>query len=272
MALGNNYRNNGNQGNNGNQMWEPSYYSRLRIKNPEQRLYVSFAFWKGTLRVSINESAGQSGQSNELAYIHLSPTKARIMADAVNRIIQTDKDGSYGVDTGAGETHGFIAIGRDHGIPYLFIAKVDGNGRYESSQRFDFTNNYNYILNVHDISQLKCQKEYMNTVELDQFHDILEDYARCASGAMGASFYDIGRYEAAKASNMMRKIAGKVGVEFGNGNGGNGYNGGGNRYNNNNSYNGNNNYSNGGNNGNSNNGNNNHSRYDSIDDLEDALG
>lgn len=54
----------------------------------------------------------------------------------------------------------------------------------------------------------------MNSVELTQFANLLIDYSRSASGALGASFYDIGRYESAKASNMMRKIAEKVGVEF----------------------------------------------------------
>ena len=52
----------------------------------------------------------------------------------------------------------------------------------------------------------------MNNVELNQFTSILEDYSRFASGALGASFYDIGRYENAKLSNMVRKIAEKTGA------------------------------------------------------------
>lgn len=221
MALGSNYQNQ-----NQNSMWEASYYSRLRIKNPEQNLALTFTFWKGTLKVAITETgSAQDGRNNELAYIHLSPTKARILADAVHRIsADAETKAIYGVDTGTGETRGFIAIGRDMGKPFLFIAKVNANGGYESSQRFDFNTNYNYMLNVHDLTNLKCQKEYMNNVELDQFCNLLEDYARCASGAMGASFYDIGRYENAKLSNMVRKVAEKTGAidpsKYGNGGGG----------------------------------------------------
>ena len=213
MALGNgNYRG----GNNQNQMWEPTYYSRLRIKNTQQNLVLSFNFWKGTLKIIISElGAPQDGKSNDLAYIHLSPTKARIMAEAVEKVMATPENVSFGVDTGAGEVRGFIAIGREQNIPYLFIAKVDNNGNYESSQRFNFNIDYNYMLVVHDIEKLKCQKDYMNSVELEQFRDILIDYARSASGALGASFYDIGRYEAAKTTNIIHKIAEKVGASEG---------------------------------------------------------
>ena len=154
MALGSNYQNN-NQ--NQNSMWEPSYYSRLRIKNPEQNLALTFTFWKGTLKVSITETgSSQEGRNNELAYIHLSPTKARILAEGVKRV-SANSEGKeiYGVDTGTGETRGFIAIGREMGKPFLFIAKVNSNGSYESSQRFDFNNNYNYLLGVHDQANLK---------------------------------------------------------------------------------------------------------------------
>lgn len=219
MALGNNY-----QGNNQNQsMWEANYYSRIRIKNPEDNLALTFTYWKGTLKIAIIEAgSSQEGRNNELAYIHLSPTKASIFAECVRRVI-SNPEGSetYGVDTGVGETRGFIAIGRNIGVPYLFIAKVNSQGGYESSQRFVFNNNYNYLLNVHDINKLSCQKEYMNSVELTQFLNLLEDYARSASGAIGASFYDIGRYENAKLSNMIRKIGEKTGaIEPGRYNGG----------------------------------------------------
>lgn len=207
MALGGNVNQN-------QSMWEPSYYSRLRIKNPSENLALGFTFWKGTLKISIGDINNiQDGRNSELAYIHLSPTKARILADGVNRVIKTpDADNVFGVDTGTGETRGFIAIGRKLGVPFLFIAKVTSDGRYESSQRFTFNSDYNYLLKVHDIDSLKFQKEYMNNIELQQFSDILSDYARCASGALGASFHDIGRYEVAKISGIIRKIAEKTGA------------------------------------------------------------
>lgn len=258
MALGSNYQNNQNQ----NSMWEPSYYSRLRIKNPEQNLALTFTFWKGTLKVAITETgSSREGRNNDLAYIHLSPTKAYMMAEAVKRIMaEPEGKNIFGVDTGIGETRGFIAIGRDMGKPFLFIAKVNAQGNYESSQRFDFNNDYNYMLNVHDIANLKCQKEYMNNVELDQLRSLFEDYSRFASGALGASVHDINRYESAKLNNMVRRIGEKTGAvepgKYGN-SGGKGFS-----FNNAEEY----------EQPNSSTTTQNRSRYQSIDDLESELG
>ena len=221
MALGNNNYQNRNQQ---NQQTEPSYYSRIRITNPTDNIGLNFTFWKGLLKVSIVESGNaQEGRSNELAYIHLSPTKARLMAQCVDKILSDEKSSDiYGINTGIGEINGFMAISRDMGNPYLIIAKVGQNG-YESSQRFNFNHDYDYFLQVSDLENLKYKKEYNNSIELKTFRDLLEDYARAASGAYGAAYYDIGRYETAKNSNMVRKIAEKVGVELYNGN--NNYNG-----------------------------------------------
>ena len=138
MALGSTYNNSNNRSysnnNQNNTLYNPTYYSRLSIKNPVDNLRLSFTFWNGTLRLSISEAGtAQDGRNNELAYIHLSPTKARIFSACVKRIIENPEAVDiFGVDTGTGETRGLIAIGRDMGKPYLVIAKVDANGKYES--------------------------------------------------------------------------------------------------------------------------------------------
>lgn len=221
MALGTgNYQNaRGNQ-----QQYEPTYYSRLRMNNPKDNLSLQFSYWKGMLKIYITEAgSAQEGRANELASIYLSPTKARLMVNCIDKIIDDEKSSDiYGINTGIGEVNGFMAISREAGVPYLIIAKVSQNG-YESSQRFNFNHDYDYFLQVSDLENLKYKKEYNNSIELKTFRDLLEDYARAASGAYGAAYYDIGRYEAAKNSNMVRKIAEKVGVELYNGN--NNYNG-----------------------------------------------
>lgn len=263
MALGGNYQNN-NSGNNGNNNNNPTYYSRMRIKNYTDNKIIGFNYWKGTLKISISEASQDVGtRPNELASIYMSPTKARILAEGVNRIIASEADNKFGVDTGSGTTKGFIVIGREKGNPFLFISKVNADGTYESSQRYDFNVNANAIFNVKDLNTLKIQKEYMNNVELEEFRDVLIDYARAASGAFAASVHDINYYESNRMNALMRSIANKVGVETRNGNGGS--------YKNNNFFNGaNTEYSDPSANNHSNN--NSHSnKYESIDDLEDAL-
>lgn len=221
MALGNG----GNQ-NKTNTLYEPSYYSRLRFTNYDDKLALGFTFWKGALKISISESgSANEGRNNELAYIHLSPIKARIFAESVQKIIEDPETFDiYGIDTGSGDTSGFIAIGRDMGKPYLFIARVNSKGGYDSSQRFNFNFDRNYTLKVNDLNKLSYQKEYNNDVELQMFRDALMDYSKSASGAVAASVHDVGRYEAAKINNIIRKVGESMGVakSYGGGNSGNG--------------------------------------------------
>lgn len=259
MALGGNYnsQNNGNNGPN-----NPTYYSRLRIKNYENHTMLSFNYWKGTLKIIITEPSDNNSNSrpNELASIYMSPTKARILAEGVARIISSREDKVYGVDTGTGNIKGFIAIGRSKGDPFLFIGKVNADGKYELNQTFNFNTNSNFLFDVKDLANIKFQKEALENVELQEFMDLLNDYARAASGAIAASVHDINFYENNRFTGLVRSIANKVGA----GNGCNN-NGGGNNhfFDNANSE-----YSepshNSQNNARTN-------RYESIDDLEDAL-
>lgn len=213
MALGNVGQNNGNKS------YDPSYYSRFKIKNPNDKLELNFTFWRGTLKIAVVETGDPNeGRNNELAYIHLSPIKARMFANCVDRIIKDpDSIDTFGIDTGFGETRGLLAISRDMGKPFLFIAKVDKNGAYESSQRFNFNYDYNYSLNISNLDKLACAKDYNNEVELYMFRDLLLDYARHSSGVVGASVYDIGRYETNKINSLIKKMADSMGVESGSG-------------------------------------------------------
>ena len=59
MPLGNNYQNT-------NQMNDPNYYSRLRIKNPKENMSLGFTFRKSTPKVTIIENDSTLGKSNDL--------------------------------------------------------------------------------------------------------------------------------------------------------------------------------------------------------------
>ena len=209
MALGSNNQQN-NRG-----LSEPNYYSRLRFKNEEDKLQIGFTYWKGTLKISITERTnGDNPRSDELAYIHLSPSKARIMAEFVQQVIDDPTiTKQFGINTGASDTQGVLAIARDNGRPYLMIAKVNKDGKFENCKRFNFANNYNYGLEFSDFNKLSFTKQYDNDLELRMFKDILEDYARSANGAIGASTWDVARYEISKMNNQLNQIAEKVGAD-----------------------------------------------------------
>lgn len=216
MALGNNNTQN-DKG-----LYEPNYYSRLQFKNPEQNLTIGFTYWKGSLKVVITER--KNGQRpEEIAYIHLSPMKAYLLAGFVEKVIESGDDNVYGVNTGVGETQGLITIGRENGAPYIIIASIDKDGNYTSSQRFDFIQNYHYGLTISNLQNMEFSKEYDDNAELNQFRHVLVDFARSANGALGASVWGVARYETAKQNNLLYRIGDKMGViDKANGNSGGG--------------------------------------------------
>lgn len=257
MALGGNYNNNQNGPIN------PTYYSRLRIKNFVDNKYLTFNYWKGTLKIAINEASQNAAERpNELAAIYMSPNKARILAEGVNRVIASKEDKIYGVDTGSGSIKGFITIGRDKGDPFLFIAKVNANGNYETSQRFNFNNTSNFLFDVKDLATIKFQKENLENIDLETFRDLLVDYSRSANGALAASVHDINFYEANRMNNLIKSIANKAGINTN-------YSSNSNRGSNTFFDNSNTEYNEPTNHSSSNNSRSN--RYENIDDLEDAL-
>lgn len=216
MAMGSNYNGNKNSSNQNNN-FDPTFYSRLRFYNPVDSLSMTFNFWKGTFKIIISESKMDvTERPKELATIYLSPIKARIFADCVRRIID-DEDSieAYGIDTGSSDTRGLIVISRDMGKPFILIGKVTSDGKFESSQKFYFSWDNMYSLKFSDIDTLSYTKEYTNDTELRMFERALRDYSNYASGACGASVFDTCRYEIGRQTNVLRKIAEKVGVDLG---------------------------------------------------------
>ena len=210
MAMGTN----NNQNNNG--PYEPNYYSRMSIKNPNDKIQLSFSYWKGALKMAIATSPGMMSNTRpeELAYVHLSPIKALILSTYVKELISNPKCSDIkGINTGAGETQGLIVVGRDNECPYIILGKVDKDGNFLQSQRFNFVQQYNYGLNFKDVDKLIFEKEYHNDAELILLQQILDDYHHSANGAMSQAVWDIGRYENNKTTQTLTKMAEKLGVE-----------------------------------------------------------
>ena len=171
-----------------------------------------WVYWSD--RKECTKPMNSDAQGEEIAYIHLSPMKAYRMADYAQKLIDDPKDTNiYGVDTGAGENRGLIAIGREMGRVFVFLAKVDVNGNYISQQKFRFNHNYHYGLQISNLDNLQFQKQFDENAELIQLHDLLADYARYTNGAAGFAVHDVARYESAKLNNLVRSIADKVGAE-----------------------------------------------------------
>lgn len=194
---------------------EASYYSRFRVKSEETNMTLSATFWSGTLKLSITENRStENTKPNELAAIYMSPFKSAIMAEYISKVIEDENCKKiYGVNTGAGESQGLFLISRENKVPYIIIAKVDSNGKFVNSQRFNFNRDYNYGLEVTNLDTLDFNKEYKNHIELSALRDLLLDFSRSANGAYAYFTHDINRYEIGKIVGKINKIAEKVGVE-----------------------------------------------------------
>ena len=132
------------------QNYENSYFSRTKFSNYEDKKTLSFSFWKGNLKVSINEiKESYSGiEYEELAYIHLSPNKAQILKSQLIDFINLEDSATtslfVGVDTGISDTKNFIAIGNTTDSSekdiqrVLCIGKVSPDGKVLEKTDFKF--------------------------------------------------------------------------------------------------------------------------------------
>ena len=218
MALGGN-----NSSNNNQRMSTPTYYSRLRFRNEEEKTSLDITFWNGTVKLAINPivpfNPGQTRQQDSQDFIHLSPTKCAILAEYVQNLINDPSLRNLcGVNSGMSENQSLIVISRNNdGVPYIIISKIDPNGKVISSKSFTFNGkDYHYGLQVdfggNNTISFDRLNEFYN-LELTQFRDLLLDYARYMNGAAAFSFWDLGRYESSKSSNLINRIADKMGIE-----------------------------------------------------------
>lgn len=223
MALGdaNNYGNRSN--NNGSKIFEPTFYSRIRIKNRD-KLSVGFTFSKGLMKMEIVEE--KEGYKYEpLISISLSATKAKLLKAQIEGFFARMKSGEFidpneavGVNTGIGETSTFIAFGvtgNRTDIPeHCFkIGKVNSSGVVENVVEFVFNVDYDFSLHWNDINAMNVEKEIDQFMGIKTVIDVLNEFIMSSSGAIGASVWDIGRYEMATVKNRFDPLYDKLGIE-----------------------------------------------------------
>lgn len=211
MAFGNNQQNNGKN--------VPTYYSRFRVYNPDEKLTISVNFWNGMMKISLDQfiqngynQYGSSSSRDEVVAVYVSPIKARLFAKCIDDMLADSKDCSYGIDTGTGDIRGLIVIGRKSGVPFIGLGKVNSDGGYENYQEYKFAKDMYYRLNIKDVQKLKFDKIIEDTVELEQLRNAAIEFANAMNGAYAYSVHDIGRYEHNRSNNLLQSIADAVGV------------------------------------------------------------
>ena len=212
-------------GDNKKQNYENTFYSRLKFTNYEAKKMLSFAFWKGNLRVSINniKDSATGIEYEELSTIHLSPIKAQLLKEQLVAF-RSLKDSatttkSVGIDTGIGETKNFLAVGNKESSKNddiqrtLCIGKVDINGNIVECNTFDFNHQYHFGIEWTDVQSMKCTTTYQDNVELDLLIIALEEYVKAMTGAVAYSVMDMGRFDYSRINTKIELVMNKLGIE-----------------------------------------------------------
>lgn len=243
MAIGGNYENNygnsnGYQNNgsqNSNKPYENTYYSRLRFKNKNDQIAVSY---RSGLMILDLGSIGQEGfKFNSAIQIFISPTKAHLLVNQIDEMLKyragddIDPARGFGINTGMGEKVSFIAFSTDADkIIYITIGKFDGNGTITEKYTYALNHEYNYSLEWNNVEANDLSKVYDEDVEILMLRNALEDFSRTSNGAVGYAVADMGRWDTHRLNRRIDQMFDKMGIERQNYSGGNRNNGGSNNF------------------------------------------
>lgn len=215
---------------NNKQLYESSYYSRIKFKDYNNKLSLGFRFKSGMLVIGISKEK-DGFQYEQLIEIYLTSTKAKILLEQIELFEDAINSGTldpahgYGINAGLGEIVSVLCVHatKDNGKAVL-IGKVDNSGNFVNHVDFNFnSNNFHYGLEWNDIASMEsAKKNYYNDLEFELFKDILTQFANISSGAIGYSVADITRYDHRAILNKMNPVYDKLGIErYDNNSGGN---------------------------------------------------
>ena len=219
MAIGGTYNSNSTEGGNTKKYYDNTYYSRLRIKNDDAKLALSYSFKSGLLVVEISEIK-QGFQYEAIENVYVSPTKALLLSREIDKFKEylsgsdIDSKKAFGVTTGMGEKVSYIGFSADENKRiYLTLGKIDGSGNITSSATIPFNQEYHFSVEWDNIESMDLSKVYHEDVELIQFQNMIIDFARSMSGSMAYSILDMAKVDINSIKGKMDPIYDKLGIE-----------------------------------------------------------
>ena len=212
---------NSNSNNNNNKNYDPTYYSRIRFSNSEDKK-INITFRSGLLIIEICTVDSNDGYKIvPIQTMHLSPIKSNMLVKQMDNFLQyitsskkIEENVAFGVNGGINSKVSYIGFSSNSDKEIIMtIGKFDENGQITESTQYKFSKNYNYALNWKDISCNDLSKEYMDFIEFSMLKNLIEDFGRSMSGAYGYASADINRYETAKNNRKIDSIMDKLGIE-----------------------------------------------------------
>ena len=223
MAIGENSYFNSGSDNNATRRNTPeySYYSRYSFMSSDKSVNLKFEFRSGLMQCKLYQRASETSWNQDpTEIIYLSPTKAAMLSEQITKFKEymnsdvIDESVAFGVNGGMNEKVSFIAFHTNENKDvFITIGKFDGNGTITEKLTCDLRSDFNYGLKWNNLSNMDIEKVYYKYIELDLIHNMVTDFARNMSGALGYSVNDIGRYDVARILNKMDPIYDKMGIE-----------------------------------------------------------
>ena len=118
MAIGGTYNSGNSSNGDKKQLYENTYYSRIRVKNEDAKLALGFSYRSGLLIAEVSEIK-QGFQYEALENIYISPTKALLLTKEIKKFKSYLAEGkiepnkAFGVTTGMGEKVSYIGFHAD---------------------------------------------------------------------------------------------------------------------------------------------------------------
>lgn len=226
MALGDSY--NTNTDNNQKNYYSPEIYSKYGTSNENgiDPSALSYSYWNGSLKISIapmlkNPTTNQKWDRKNAAAVYLTHRSARILKLEAEKVLKGEIH-SGGTKSGA---EGLIMFsdGTDVGAGgyCLIIRKINpDNGDVNGTYVYEFRQGFHYGIQNFQADSSGFKKDFFDTIEVDEFLDILEQYYLAASKMYAGSVIDEMKYNDSRINTKLGLIAESLGVEFKGSNGG----------------------------------------------------
>ena len=210
-----------------NEAYSPTTYSSIRFYNDASTVdpsSLTFAFWKGLLKISITPIKIKQGSPSELDRdnvidLYLSPLKARLFADYISEFVLKNQrlnelGGNVGVNTNKGLI--YISDGSEFdkaGTYFLVIKHVSEEGAITSEIAYEFTENYYAIAGYAGGYNFNKNSDLNTFFEVKNFLNVLTSYANSATNAIAASVVDNMSYGVNSMQSKLKSIQEKLGID-----------------------------------------------------------
>ena len=217
MALGTSSYNRDNG--NSKKVYDKTYYSRLKFRNPDTKVVLGFSFSAGMLIVGLSQ-ADDNNQYTSIIDCKLTGLKARVLLheynqfnnDFANKKIKNSGCG-YGVTTGMSAIVTILGFCVVDGSKAIAIGKVDESGKVIELHKFKFNDQFHYGLEWSDMNNMVVEKRFYPDIEFDAFGTILQEFINSYGGAAGYIQADLTKYDFRHIDNSINAVLKGLGVQ-----------------------------------------------------------